>query len=130
MNSEFYETIEEIKVYQKKQTTLSFVRMAASIITLIIIVAVMIIIVPKALNTVEHFNATLSNMDIIVSDAGEIVSSVKNAASSSWVIPSLILCALILCPNVSSLIDMFIFFTGYLFMRPRWVMPPYHEALI
>ena len=82
MNSEFYETIEEIKVYQKKQTTLSFVRMAASIITLIIIVAVMIIIVPKALNTVEHFNATLSNMDIMVSDAGEIVSSVKNAAGS------------------------------------------------
>ncbi len=32
-----------------------------------------------------------------------------SSASSSWVIPSLILCALILCPNVSSLIDMFIF---------------------
>ena len=82
MNSEFYETIEEIKVYQKKQTTLSFIRMATSIITLVIIVAVMIIFVPKALRAMEHFDATLSNMDIMVSDAGEIVSSVKDAAGS------------------------------------------------
>ena len=82
MNSEFYETIEEIKVYQKKQTTLSCIRMAASTITLIIFVAVMIIFVPKALSTMEHFNATLSNMDTMVSDAGKIVSSAKNAAGS------------------------------------------------
>ncbi len=82
MNSEFYENIEEIRAYQKKQTIISYLRMAVSMVTLIAVIIALILFVPRTLNILEHFDTTLSNIDGMVSDTGDIVSSVKDATGS------------------------------------------------
>ena len=83
MSQEFFEDIEEIKSYQKKQTLLAYVRTIASLLALVVIVAALVLFAPQILNTVDHIDSTLARVDSMVSEADDTISSIKETIGSA-----------------------------------------------
>lgn len=83
MNSELLQDIDEIKSYQKAQTTLAYIRTIASLLVLAAVVAALVFFAPRALDTIDHIDTTLSSVDNMVAEADDTILSLKDTLGSA-----------------------------------------------